>query len=282
MKAFAEAEHRRGRLAVVKLGGSALEDDAAKQDMLRSLVVLQKLGVAMIAVHGGGKPIDRAMADAGMTPVKVQGRRYTDAESLAIVHRVLMAINQDLVSGLKHLGGQAIGWSTATPAQYPVSAERLFLPGLDLQPIDLGFVGRVTEVDRVALQGCLTRKLLPILPCLAVESNSPDQWLNINADSLASGVAASMKADTVLFLTDTPGVYADRARPESLCRRLSRAECQAMIASEVIAGGMIPKVEACFDAIDAGATEAIILDGRQPGCLIHWLLGEPSGTVIVS
>ncbi len=282
LRAVANATLQSNSLTVVKLGGSALEDATAKADMLASLVALQRLGLKLVAVHGGGKPIDRAMAEAGITPVKVQGRRFTDEATLAIVVQVLQAINTELVHDLHQAGGSAIGWGSTVADQFPIHGERLFLPGLDLQPTSLGFVGRVTQVHLEALHRCLDRHTLPVLPCLATEVNDHQQWLNINADSMAAALAAELKARSVLFLTDTPGVLLDRSKPESLQPQLSRRACQDLIAQGIIDGGMIPKVEACFEALDAGATEAVILDGRQPGCLIAWLLGEPAGTVVVA
>ena len=147
-EAFAAAVERvcahRDRPVVVKLGGSAMEDPAATDACLRSVATLNKLGVPVVLVHGGGKPIDRAMAEAGLVPKKVAGRRYTDDATLEIVVRVLWQINADVAGKLQSLGVTA--GCEPQPAFFPLRGERLLLPGLDLQPIDLGRVGKVTSV----------------------------------------------------------------------------------------------------------------------------------------
>ena len=269
----------RGRIQVIKLGGSAMEDPANTKATVESLVALQTLGLHLVLVHGGGKPIDRAMAAAGIQPLKVQGRRYTDDATLAIVARVLSEINIQLADQILQQGGRC--YSYAKAKQVPLQGERLMLPGLDLQPVDLGHVGKVTGVSQALREHFnRTEAELPIVPCLAT---GPDGGLlNINADTAASAIAGALKADAVLFLTDTPGILLDVNDPASLKRQLTRYDCQQLINEGIISGGMIPKVEACFEALDAGAKRAIILDGRVPHVLLHWLLGEPIGSVIVS
>lgn len=289
--AAARARSLRGRVTVVKLGGSALEDPAATTGMLESLAALNTLGVKLVVVHGGGKPIDRAMAAANIEPVKIQGRRYTDDKTLEIVVRVLGEINAGLVRDLVALGGGARGFADFRP--FPLRGERLMLAPVDLQPIDLGRVGRVTSVDYDLIDEALTglsgvgarETGIAVLPSLAVDLDGG--WLNVNADTAAAAVFAAIEeaghegAD-VLFLTDTPGVLLRYPDPTSRADRLTRAECDRLIRDGVIAGGMIPKVEACFEALDAGAGRAVILDGRDPHALLAEFVGLPRpGTEIV-
>ena len=258
---------------VVKLGGSAMEDPTATDACLRSVSILHRLGVRIILVHGGGKPIDRAMADAGLTPTKVAGRRYTDDATLAIVVHILHEINADLEAKLGALGTNAAGVDDS------LSGERLMLPGIDLQPIDLGSVGKIREVNVGMLAAMLHSGRVPIVPSLAVDADM--SWLNVNADTAASAVAGALHADKVIFLTDTPGVLRDRANPASLVPRLTETECRELIASGVIDGGMVPKVEACFEALEAGAKAALILDGRVPFSLLDVFLHDTcTGTAI--
>lgn len=255
--AVARAGAHRGKPVVVKLGGSAMEDPAAAAACLQSVATLHRLGVPLALVHGGGKPIDRAMAEAGLTPKKVAGRRYTDDATLEIVVRVLKdEINTALVARLQELGCPAVGVHAA------LFGERLLLPGLDLQPVDLGRVGAVSRVELGALGAGV-----PVIPSLAIDTDGG--WLNVNADTAASAVAGALNAERAIFLTDTPGVLRDRANPDSLIPLLTEAQARDLIAEGVIDGGMVPKVEACFDALAAGAREALILDGRVP----HSLLG---------
>ena len=264
----------KGRAVVVKLGGSALEEPAATNGMLDAIAALNRVGVKLILVHGGGKPIDRAMAEASLAPVKIQGRRYTDEATLEIVVRVLHDINRTLANQLAERGATVAGVRTA------VFGDRLMLPGLDLQPVDLGRVGTVSSVDARVFLSLLTDASIPIVPSLALDDSG--NWLNVNADSMAAGLATAIDSESVLFLTDTPGVLKDRRDPGSRLARLTVTECRVLIDSGVIEGGMIPKVEACFEALDAGADRAVILDGRDPHSLLDDFLRPGStGTEIV-
>lgn len=269
---------------VVKLGGSAMEEPTATRGTLECVAALHRMGVKLVLVHGGGKPIDRAMAAAGIEPRKVQGRRYTDDATLEIVVRVLCEINAKLVADLKFFGVSAAGFAhTNRPDAFFVGASRLMLPGLDLQPIDLGHVGQPRHVKLDWVNTAFGISGGPVvLPSLAYDLDNESAWLNINADTLAGAVAGALQSDHCIFLTDTPGVLADRDNPLSLFPKLTEAECRGLIADGTIAGGMIPKVEACFDALSAGAKQAVILDGRRPHALLEWALGEPAGTAIVS
>ena len=281
-EAFAAAVERlcahRDRPVVVKLGGSAMEDPAATDACLKSVATLNKLGVPLVLVHGGGKPIDRAMAEAGLTPKKVAGRRYTDDATLEIVVRVLWQINFDLLSKLKSLG--VVVGSEPTAEFFPLKGEQLFLSGVDLQPVDLGRVGKVTHVRTDVIgESVYESGLVSVIPSLALDADG--KWLNVNADTAASAVAGALKADKAIFLTDTPGVLRDRANPASLIPSLTEREARDLIASGVIDGGMVPKVEACFEALEAGAKAALILDGRVAYSLLDVFFHDTfTGTAI--
>jgi acetylglutamate kinase len=283
-EAFADAVARvarfRGRTVVVKLGGSAMEDPAATDACLRSVATLHRIGVPITLVHGGGKPIDRAMAEAKLTPKKVAGRRYTDDATLEIVVRVLGEINGDLARKLEQLGVEASAVIKAH--DYPLKGEVLRLTSSDGQPLDLGWVGTISEVDTGEFDWRLLQcREVSVIPSLAISESSPTGWLNVNADTAASAVAGALKADKAIFLTDTPGVLRDRADPKSLIPRLTERECRELIAAGVIDGGMVPKVEACFDALEAGAKAALILDGRVPYSLLDVFLSDSfTGTEI--
>jgi acetylglutamate kinase len=280
-EAFAAAVERvaahRDRVVVVKLGGSAMEDPAATDACLRSVAALNRLGVPLILVHGGGKPIDRAMAEAGLTPKKVVGRRYTDDATLEIVVRVLGEINSRLVERLTELLGP--GHPPANEEWASLYAERLTLADTDGRPIDLGHVGRIVRVDRDRLADQLEGWYVPVIPSVALDDD--DNSLNVNADTAAAAVAGALQADKAIFLTDTPGVLRDRANPASLIPKLTEREARELIASGVIDGGMVPKVEACFEALEAGAKSALILDGRVPFSLLDVFLRDTfTGTAI--
>jgi acetylglutamate kinase len=277
---FAAAVERvaaqRDEVVVVKLGGSAMEDPAATDACLRSVATLNRLGVPLVLVHGGGKPIDRAMAEAGLVPKKVAGRRYTDDATLEIVVRVLLEINRDLTARLCALGVDARSFTELH--DFPLSASPLVLPGAGGQSIDLGRVGKIIYVNEVMIAGTAGAPMLAVLPSLGADDVG---WLNVNADTAAAAVAGGLAADKVIFLTDTPGVLRDRANPGSLIPKLTEREARELIASGVIDGGMVPKVEACFEALEAGAKSAVILDGRVPYSLLAVFLSDQfKGTAI--
>ena len=274
LRAMARARLLRGRTILIKLGGSAMEDPIATRGTLESVVALQSMGIRLILVHGGGKPIDRAMAAAGLVPKKVAGRRYTDDATLEIVVRTLCEeINPSIVATIRELGGRADG--ITANRTFPIRGETLTLDG-----VDLGHVGQPTRVETANLQDLIADGRIPVLPSLAVRGDG--RWLNVNADTIASAVAGAVSADSAIFLTDTPGVLQNRNDPDSLLACLSAAECRDLIRRGIIAGGMIPKVEACLDALREGAGRAVILDGRNPYSLLHDFVSDrPYGTEIV-
>src|SRR5438270_9138282 len=191
----------RDRLSVIKLGGSAMEDPAALEATLQDVVFLETAGMRPVLVHGGGKPIDRAMAESGLQPRKIQGRRYTDAATLDIVARVLRdEINADIVQQIRQLGGRAVGLHSGS--LQALFGERLLLPGEDGRPVDLGLVGKVTRVDDRLIGDFCAGRVVPVIPSLALADDGG--WLNVNADTAAAAVAASLKAEKLVFLSDTP------------------------------------------------------------------------------
>src|SRR5437868_2180704 len=200
----------RNRLIVIKLGGSAMEEEGALKATLEDVIFMATVGLRPIVVHGGGKPIDRAMADAGLKPRKVLGRRYTDDETLAIVVRVLLReINADIETRIRQLGGRAVGPHLGA-LQY-LGGERLRLPGPGGEPLDLGRVGRVTQVDTALIRHFCAADDVPVLPSMVTDADGG--WLNVNADTAAASVAAHPAAEKPIIHTDTPGILLDRKDP---------------------------------------------------------------------
>jgi acetylglutamate kinase len=257
----------RDRVIVIKLGGSAMEEPAALTATLQDVVFMATVGLRPVLVHGGGKPIDRAMAAAGLQPRKVQGRRYTDDQTLDIVVRVLMReINADIERQIRALGGRAVGPHLGA-VQY-LFGENFHLPGPDGAPIDLGRVGTVTRIDADLIRDLCAAGIVPVIPSVAQDADG--RWLNVNADTAAAAVAAHLGAEKLVLLTDTPGILLDRKDPASLLTSLDAARCRELIQSGVIDEGMIPKVEACLDSLRAGVKKTHVIDGR----LRHSLLLE--------
>ena len=254
----------RGRLTVIKLGGSAMEDPAALRATLQDVVFMATVGLRPVLVHGGGKPIDRAMSAVGLVPRKVQGRRFTDDATLAIVVRVLIdEINAGIVAQIRELGGRAVGLHR--PPLPVLFGERITLPS-EHGPIDLGRVGTVTRVDARLIEDFAAGSVVPVIPSVALDEEGG--WLNVNADTAAAAVAAHLRAEKAVFVSDTPGILMDRSDPASLATTLDADGCRRLIAAGVIDSGMIPKAEACLDALRGGVKKAHMIDGRVPHSLL--------------
>src|SRR5262245_50062813 len=252
---------------VIKLGGSAMEDPAALAATLQDVVFMETVGLRPVLVHGGGKPIDRAMSAAGLTAVKRQGRRVTDDKTLGVVVRVLRdEINAGIVRQIRQFGGRAVGLHTDT--LQTLFGEKLSLQGKDGEPIDLGRVGQVTRVDASLIESFADAGVVPVVPSLAYDDAGG--WLNVNADTAAAAVAGGLKAAKLVFLTDTAGILGDRSDERSTIPSLNMAAVQQLIVDGVIDAGMLPKVEACLDGLRAGVAKVHVIDGR----LRHSLLLE--------
>ncbi len=255
-----------GRFTVIKLGGSVMEDPEALRSLLVDVVFMQTVGLRPVIVHGGGKAINAAMARSGLEPRFVQGRRYTDDATLEIVARVLAEeVNADIVRHINKFGGRAAGIHHKSTEQC-LFGQKLTLPGPDGNPIDLGRVGEVVEVEVAPIESMCLGGVIPVLPSLAEDDDGG--LLNVNADTAAAAVATALRAEKLVFLTDTPGILADRNDPESLLRELTPEGCRDLIARGVIAQGMIPKVEACMSCIEAGVRKIHIIDGRLKHALL--------------
>jgi acetylglutamate kinase len=269
----------RNQTTVIKLGGNAMEDPTTLRATLQDVVFMETVGMRPVLVHGGGRPIDRAMAAAGLEPRKVQGRRFTDDATLDIVVRVLREeINADLVRQVRQLGGRAVGLHTGT--LQCLYGEKLLLPGKDGQALDLGRVGRVTRVDVDLLRDFCSANIVPVVPSLALDAQGG--WLNVNADTAAAAVAAHLQAEKLVFLSDTPGILEDRRDERSLFRHLDAGRCHRLIERGVIEEGMIPKVEACLESLRAGVGKTHMIDGRIPHSLLLEIYTDQGiGTEIV-
>ncbi len=268
-----------GRFTVIKLGGSVMEHPEALRALLVDVVFMQTVGMRPVVVHGGGKAITNAMERAGLEARFVQGRRYTDDATLDIVARVLAEeINGDIERHINKFGGRASGLHHKT--HQCLYGQRLTLPGPDGTAIDLGRVGEVTEVDVTPIENLCLAGVVPILPSLAEDDDG--QLLNVNADTAAAAVAMALRAEKLVFLTDTPGILLDRNEPESLIRSLTPQRCNDLIESKVIDKGMIPKVEACLTSLEAGVRKTHIIDGRlRHSLLLEMYTDRGTGTEIV-
>ena len=268
-----------GCFTVIKLGGSVMEDPEALRALLVDVVFMQTVGMRPVVVHGGGKAITFAMERAGLEARFVQGRRYTDDATLEIVARVLAEeINVDIVRHITKYGGRAMGLHhRSTQCLF---GQKLMLQDPKVGEVDLGRVGEVTDVEVATIENACLAGIVPVLPSLAEDDDG--NLLNVNADTAAAAVARALKAEKLVFLTDTPGILMDRSEPESLIRGLTPESCRDLIDRGVIDRGMIPKVEACLTSLEEGVRKTHIIDGRLRHSLLLEIYTEAGiGTQIV-
>lgn len=269
----------RGRYVVIKLGGSALEETEAVRRFLTDVIFLETVGMKPILVHGGGKDINKAMAAAGLQPRWVSGRRYTDDQTLEIVSRVLAGeLCQSLVQEIQRQGGNAAPLSFLT--ENVLVGERLTLTGEAGESIDLGRVGHVTDIQRSVLDAACLSGRIPVIPSIALDRDGGK--LNVNADTAAAAIARILRAEKLVFVSDVPGIFRDRKDPSTLISHLNGASCRQLIAEGIIDSGMVPKVEAAIEALDAGVGKVHIVDGRMPhSVLVEIYSNHGVGTEIV-
>ena len=218
----------RGKITVIKLGGSVMEDPRAMGHLLLDVVFMETVGMRPVIVHGGGAAISRAMAEAGLAARFVQGRRYTDDDTLAIVEKVLTReVNGELVKQINIIGGQAEALNFQTTNV--LFGERIQLADENGAAVDLGHVGKVTRVDCGKIHEVCDRGVVPVIPSMCFDASGDK--LNVNADTAATAVAQQLGAEKLVFLSDVNGVRRDREDPGSLIHTLPVGEAEEMIRS---------------------------------------------------
>ncbi|MFP4052852.1 MAG: acetylglutamate kinase [Phycisphaerae bacterium] len=265
------------KIVVIKMGGSVMDDEGAISNLLRDVVFMNTVGIRPVIVHGGGKAINRAMEESGLEVQFVQGRRYTDQRSLTVVEHVLCnQVNRDIVEKIRDMGSAAMGMHTLSSCV--LFGEKLFLQK-EGRRVDLGFVGKVNHVNGKLLELLCQADTIPVVAPLAV--NKASQKLNCNADTAAGEVAAALRAEKLVVVSDTHGIRRDPDDPASLADTLSEDEIKQMIDSGAISAGMLPKVDSCIRALDAGVKRAHIIDGRFPHSLLLEIFSDRGvGTLI--
>lgn len=253
------------KTVVVKIGGSIMDDETTLSNILTDIVFMNYVGIQPILVHGGGKAINEAMTKAGLTPQMVMGRRYTDERTLAIAEHVLCnQINRFIVSFIQAQGCEAMGLHSLSSTV--LFAEKTFFQSEDGRRIDLGFVGEVKSVNARLLNLLVQADSIP---CIATIARDPSGGkLNVNADTAAGAVAAAVKAEKLVVVSDTHGIRRDVNDPESRISSITIGQIGEMVQSGAITSGMLPKVEACQQALEAGVPKAHIVDGRIPHALL--------------
>jgi acetylglutamate kinase len=268
----------RGRYVVIKLGGSALEEKEAIRSFLTDVIFLATVGMKPVLIHGGGKSISHAMTASGIQPRFVQGRRYTDERTLEIVASTLAEICGSLLTELRHQGADAVGLSYL--GRNCLIGRRLSLRGANGETLDLGHVGEVVDIDRAAIDDAVRNGAIPVIPSIALDAGGGK--LNINADTAAAAVARFLGAEKLVFLSDVPGIFRDRKDPATLISHLPASLCRGLIVEGVIDAGMVPKVEAALEALQAGVRKVHIVDAATPHTvLLEFYSDKGVGTEIV-
>ena len=248
-----------GKKVVVKYGGSAMVDDQLKISVIRDVALLKLIGLKPIIVHGGGKEISKWMRLKGKEPMFINGLRVTDDETMEIAEMVLNKVNKGLVALMEENGVKAVGICGKDGGL--MKAKKKFADGQDL-----GHVGEVTAVDSNLIDVLLDNDYVPVIAPIGIGADF-DSY-NINADDAACAIAKAVKAEKLAFLTDIEGVYKDPDDPDTLISELKISEGKKLMEEGYIGGGMLPKIQNCIDAIEAGVSRVHILDGRIPHCLL--------------
>jgi acetylglutamate kinase len=261
-----------GKVVVVKYGGNALAGgfEDPLPSFAQDVVLLRSVGLLPVVVHGGGPQIGELLQRLGKPTEFRDGLRVTDAETLDIARMVLVGkVNRDIVSAVNVHGPLAVG----------LSGEDANLITAEPHAAELGYVGNVLEVDPTILRRLLAEGLVPVLATIGADAAG--QAYNINADTVAGAVAVALGAEKLLYLTDVEGVRAVAGDPGSLLRQATPDQLEALVASGAVAGGMVPKVQACSRAVRGGVARAHILDGRVPHALLLELFTDGGvGTMV--
>jgi len=271
-----------GQTIVVKFGGHAAVDEALTEAFARDIVLLKHLGINPVVVHGGGPQIGALLERLGIASHFEDGLRVTDAATMDVVEMVLSgAVNKSIVRAINRAGGRAVGLSGSDANLLKARKAQKRRKGSDSrleQMIDLGFVGEPDHVDPQLLVRLTGGEgdFVPVVAPVGVGADG-DRY-NINADAAAGAIAAALGASRVLFLTDVAGVM---DKSGDILREIARPDIKSLVSDGTAAGGMIPKLETCGQAVDNGVGAAVILDGRAPHALLMELFTEHgAGTLI--
>lgn len=262
-----------GKTIVIKYGGNAMVNEQMKHAVVEDCLLLSLVGVNCVLVHGGGPEINDMLGKIGKESKFINGLRYTDAETMNIVQMSLAGkVNKDLVALLTLSGGKAVGLCG-------LDAGLLKAVKLEDGENDYGFVGEVTEVNKQIIEDVINSGYIPVISTVALGDDGHSY--NVNADTAAGKIAASLNAEKLILLTDTRGVLADRHDEESIIPQIHVNEIDGYIEKGYVVGGMIPKIKCCEDALKDGVHSAHILDGRVPhSILIEMFTDGGIGTML--
>ncbi len=261
-----------GRTIVVKYGGAAMKDGTLKEYVIRDIVFLASVGVKPVVVHGGGPEINIWLTKLGIEPQFKDGLRVTDAPTMDIVEMVLVGrVNKELVAMVNNAGANAVGIC---------GKDGHLVKARSVDKEKVGFVGEVMNVDSTLVQSLVDSGYVPIISSVAADPSG--QAHNINADTFAGEIAASLGAEKLILLTDTPGILKDYHDPSTLLYKLNIQQARELIGEGIVSGGMIPKVNCCVRSLAQGVKAAHIIDGRLPHALLLEIFTDDGiGSMIV-
>lgn len=261
-----------GKTVVVKYGGNAMVNPELKQAVMSDIILLTLVGIKIVLIHGGGPEISGMLKKLGIESKFVNGLRYTDKETAEVVQMVLAGkTNKDLVSLVERCGGKAVGLCGIDGAMIKAKPME--------DEFDYGFVGDITEIDPKPIEKVLEEGYIPVIATVGIDEDG--QVYNINADTAAAEIAAALKAENIITLTDIPGLLRDVNDPKTLIPEIHVDEVSSLIESGIISGGMIPKMKSCEKAVRSGVKKAVMIDGRIPhSILIEMFSNEGIGTLM--
>ncbi|MCF6157388.1 MAG: acetylglutamate kinase [wastewater metagenome] len=273
----------KGKIVVIKFGGSAMSNEEVLTNVLQDIVFMKIVGIMPVLVHGGGPHITREMARRGLSPKFIEGHRITDHETLEIARNVLVnQISASIVKKISELGNEAACiWENGS---CPIQAEKYYIEKrMDdgtLKKLDIGFVGKVTSINKDTFFRLCRSCTIPIVPPIARGVNG--NIYNVNADNVAVYIAGALKAEKLVFLSNTHGIMTRPNDETSLVSTLHESEVHSLIEEKVISDGMLPKALACIDAVKAGVKKAHIINGVIPHALLLEIFTDKGvGTQII-
>ncbi len=270
-----------GKTIVIKYGGNAMVNDELKEKVMQDVALMKFVGINVVIVHGGGPEITQFLKKVGKESSFVSGLRVTDEETVEIAEMVLDGkINSEIVTLLNRRGVRAVGLSgkDAGLIQAEKKLATVYEDG-EKTKVDIGYVGKAKNIDITIVNDLISKNYVPVIAPIGVGENG--ESYNINADYVAADIAGAIKAEKLLLLTDTEGVYKNFNDKSTFISTLTAKDAREYIKEGIIAGGMIPKVEACLRAIQGGAKKTYIIDGRLPHSIILELFtNQGLGTLV--
>ena len=258
-------EKYKNDLIVIKYGGNVFIDRNIFNNFIEDISVLNKLGLSIVVIHGGGPRIKRELDKSNIQSKFIRGLRVTDRKIINIVENVLIDFNKDIVDSLKKKGTNAISINTKKNNVIEIIPESK----------ELGFVGKPNKINNEIIKNILEKNMVPIISPLGLKDN---QTYNINGDTAAGAIAKSLKARRLILMTNTEGVL---DKNKKLIEEITSPEILQMIKNETITGGMIPKINTCLDAVNNGVTGVVIVDGRKPSSVLFEIFSDKgAGTLI--